>query len=142
MSLIILDLDGTISDDHWRRNRVDHSLPDPYKPYNDLMEHDTLINRHLFEDCGHDIAIFTARPENYRMRTMNWLMQHFVPINFLFMRPVYDKSPSPVLKLNFLHLLKEIARRDVVAAYDDREDVVKALASAGIPATLITERRS
>lgn len=143
--IAIFDLDGCLFDDRHRR----HMLPafgetNPnFDSYHEACVFDPPINEHFLRDharAGHFILFITARPEQYRYVTTELLQRHFGPLeNFaLLMRPNDDHTPSPKLKvalfehaaLNASMLANPWAQ--VVAAYDDREDVLAAYEAAGV----------
>lgn len=137
MKVVILDLDGTISNDSRRLPLIDHSAPDPWRNYHEHCHEDPLINEHLL-DTQHAIAIFTARPKYTMDQTRSWLAKNGVRFSWLYMREEGCLLPSKVLKKKFLdHLRIAHGVRDVVAAYDDREDVCQMFAREGIPTWLI-----
>lgn len=141
MRLIILDLDNCISDDEWRIPLIDWTQRDPirrYAKYHAAAPADECGNRHLFE--GRAAAVFTARPECYRAQTATWLREKGVPVRHLFMRPMRDHRPSRLLKMAQLARLLSAYRVTgppselIVAAYDDRADVVQMYREAGLNA--------
>ena len=133
---VILDLDGTISDDLWRLDFIDHSAEDPFTIYHSAGMLDNLINRHLFAECSHDIFILTARPLTAHDWTVSWLQRHCVPFVALRMRGPLDFRGSAVMKYQWALELQRNGY-EIVAAYDDRQDVIHAYRSLGIPAQLV-----
>lgn len=137
MKVRILDLDGTISDDRWRRWLIDHQAPtvdQMYHHYHIQLDQDEFCNRWTL-DCGNPIVIITARPEYLREKTVRWLERHNVKFQQLLMRPEGDHRPSPMLKLA---LIADNDLREIEYAFDDREDVIAAFRSIGIPCAQIT----
>ena len=139
MKIVIFDLDGCISDDRRRR----HLLPDNYaaraipltpadwEPYHEGLKFDQAINATLVLEAmakRYHIAFITARPEAYQGETLSWLEDKFGEIeNFtLLMRPLGNDMASPDLKVTLFDYEKGFEWSNVVAAYDDREDVLLA----------------
>lgn len=139
----IFDLDGTISDDRWRRHKVrwDKENPDArYLAYHRAGPDDEPINLHLVrEEFEKDrvIIFLTARPQWCWATTEAWLKKHLPDIPFqLFMRGENDHRPSTELKLA---KFKSWAKRvDIAIAYEDREDVAEVLRAEGFNVELVT----
>lgn len=137
--MIILDLDNCISNDQWRRQTIDLSLPipEPWDMYHALHFFDAPGNTWLIElvasgALGHCTAIFTARPEKHRGSTLEWLARAGIVSSMfsLHMRPDGDKRSSVELKRAMLRDLHNRSR--VLAAFDDRRDVLAMYAEEGI----------
>jgi hypothetical protein len=137
---ILVDLDNTIADDKWRLPHIKPKVQDAHDRYHDyhtLSAFDECCNRKLFEVRHTKTIVMTSRPETYKAMTREWLLRNDVPFAMLFMRPKYDLDPSPVLKKRFVNVLNTlygIQNKSIFAAYDDRQDVVDAYESIGIPA--------
>lgn len=137
---ILVDLDNTISDDRWRLDRIRHKDQDPESRYHDyhlLAAFDDCCNRKLFEVRNTKTIVMTSRPETYKAMTREWLLRNDVPLAMLFMRPKYNYDPSPKLKKSFVNVLNTlygVRNSQIFAAYDDRQDVIDAYESIGIPA--------
>lgn len=147
---VIVDLDGCLSDDRWRRHLLPPfgSAPDAYDEYHRLAAADSVVtsvvNDVLFD--AHDeygvqrsmILVVTSRPDrrDYRAKTLGWIRAMVTgDTEFdLLMRPAEDRSPSAALKMRLLNAyfmaMDGAAIRGwerVVSAYDDRLDVLEAL---------------
>lgn len=142
--IAVFDLDGTLSDDRWRRHLIDRSAADPWVKYHEMAGCDKLMNANLLEQhikSADRIVILTARPEKYRTMTLGWLHdmidERFGPTNLtLIMRPDRDKQSSPALKIKQLYA-QGFAAPDIGVAYDDREDVIEELAKWGVQKTVL-----
>jgi hypothetical protein len=69
--------------------------------------------------------------------TKEWLRRNKIPYEYLVMRNENDNRPSLDLKrtmLNWLPHIYGVPTEDIVAAYDDRPDVVDMYIRAGIKA--------
>lgn len=142
MSVIILDIDNCIADDSWRIPKINWQTDNPvwrYHDYHSLSGFDMAHNHDLYINTRSDIVIFTARPILYRAITEEWLKRHGVGYALLMMRDMEDHSHSVELKQKQLNALFEntsAKAADIVAAYDDRPDVVQMYRKFGIPAEI------
>lgn len=140
--VVVFDLDNCISHDAWRRVKIEPAMVSAfrrYHAYHSLCSHDRYGNRELVDkalDAGHSVFILTARPELYRPQTEFWLMRNGIPYVALLMRPERCTLSSAGLKRlmveGWLPEYGVVAARDVVAAYDDRPDVVAGWRAAGV----------
>lgn len=140
MTIIICDVDNVISDDSWRADFVRPGEADPwlrYHPYHQACCLDVAANLHLLTDPpGARVVLLTAMPEEYGGLREDWLARNRVPYSLILYRPPGDHRPSVVVKRERLLWLFEDPCwdiRDVVAAYDDRADVVEMFCELGLP---------
>lgn len=150
---VICDLDGCLSDDRWRRGLLpkDKAAPHAYDEYHRGIPFDELVEevRSIVQYCACDdngeqrsmVLLVTARPDidGIRDATIKWLNQKFTinsrlrTFDFcLLMRPEGCLLHSPELKMSLLndyfngvHENAAIGWSKVVAAFDDRMDVLK-----------------
>lgn len=141
MSCIILDLDNCIADDAWRIPKINWQKENPldrYHDYHSLSGFDELGNEDILARHALDeIIIFTARPVVYHAVTEEWLRRKGVDYDYLVMRNLNDHRHSLELKRTMLRWLPDvydIPLESIVAAYDDRPDVVAMYKAEGIPA--------
>lgn len=143
MSCIIIDLDNTIADDEWRIPRIKWEENDifwRYHDYHSLAGFDAIGNGRIIDMAmyeGHDIVVFTARPEMYRAMTECWLQKKAVPFSLMLMRPDNLHCHSSELKevqLKALMRQHGYKHEQIVRAYDDREDVIAMYDRNGIKA--------
>lgn len=141
MKYIIVDLDNCIANDAWRIPRINWQKSNPmdrYHDYHSLSAWDELGNTDIFaEHPGARVIVFTARPVLYAAITQEWLKRKNIQYDYLVMRNNNDHRPSLELKRTMLGWLPEIYKvplSDVVAAYDDRQDVVDMFSAKGIAA--------
>lgn len=138
--MIILDLDGCISNDAWRIPSINWQKQDPndrYHDYHSLAPWDELGNRDLIDGHDDQITILTARPVSFRAATVEWLKRNDVPFRHLIMRNIDDHRPSVKLKETQLAWLRShygVPFTFIKAAYDDRPEVVEMYRSKGINA--------
>ena len=158
---IIYDLDGTISDDAWRRQKFLSFKPtsSSWEAYFSHCGQDNLINPHLI-DFDHDIVIFTGRPTTTRSLTIGWLrkvgilpplrwenMDSLTPDDYgkysrvmLFMRESSDFRPNWEVKKDLLeNFITNEPHTEIIMAYDDDPAVIKMYKGQGIPCQLITK---
>lgn len=125
---IILDLDGCISDDHWRHPFINKTHPDPrerWRRYHEHLIYDAFRNRELVFGHSHRIVVITSRHEMYRALTHSWFQQYDIQVEDMLMRADEDFRPSLRIKEELLdRLLCDISRDQIVCAYDDRPDIV------------------
>ena len=147
--LYIFDLDGTLALIEHRRHLVERERDkqdwagfyaacvddDPNQPVIDTMER--------LRRAGADVWIFSGRSDEVRMQTVDWLCRHtsFMHSDFdsafgtqdvLTMRAEGDYTPDDVLKRQWLDGMLVDDRRRLVAAFDDRDRVVKMWRDAGV----------
>lgn len=137
---IILDLDNCIANDGWRIPHIHWDTQDPVKRYHDyhsLAPWDNVGNEDLWTDQPHAIIILTSRPETWRVQTEEWLRRNEIKHEVLLMRAENEYDPSWVVKQNQvldLMMLGYKIPQDIIAAFDDRPEVVAMYKSIGIPA--------
>lgn len=132
--VVICDIDGTVSDDRWRRTLLDrrllptyHALAPEDEPVEDVVESVT----RCADYNRAELYFITGRPENYREATAAWLHRFFGSVPFcLLMRPENDERSSPDLKAALLR--GHVNAADVVGAFEDRADVLDAYLREGV----------
>jgi hypothetical protein len=139
--VIILDLDNCISDDLWRIKHIDWSTDNMtarYHDYHSLAPFDDVANQHLWAGTACEIAVFTARPMMFMAAAEEWLHRQRIDYFALMMRPTDYHLPSDELKFDQLKQLLNsgIDRRDIMAAYDDRPEVVRMYRRNGVAGEL------
>lgn len=138
---IIIDLDNCIADDSWRIPKINWQKSNPmerYHEYHSLSGFDKAGNLDIFEE-NPDAAgiVFTARPVHYHAITEEWLKRNRIPFEYIVMRNNQDHRHSLELKRTMLMWMPEvygIPLDSIVAAYDDRADVVEMYKTYGIAA--------
>lgn len=131
MKYAIIDLDNCIADDSWRIRHINWQKSNPmerYHDYHSLSGFDELCNRDIVDQIGVSNIIFTARPTMYRAITEEWLRRNGVQYKYIIMRNNNDHQHSAALKRQMFYWLPglyDVAWTDIVAAYDDRPDVVE-----------------
>lgn len=134
--VVIFDLDSCISDDHWRLPLIDMSLEkdERYKLYHQQCGHDKLANVEAINAYpSHRVVIITARPYDFYFETFTWLANNKIYPHALLMRQPDDTRTTVECKLEALTTLLtdwryDITDEDIAAYYDDRTDVLVAVA--------------
>jgi hypothetical protein len=143
---VLVDIDHTLSA-AWHRDHMIgvetwdayHSASIQDKPIHDVM---MLINS--LHCQGWMIIGLTARPEKWRRLTMDWLVNHFIKMDELLMRPDEAYHPAPEIKVQ---LAQERFPGDelinkVAFLIEDREDVCEAFHALGITTLQVKGRQS
>jgi acid phosphatase class B len=137
---IIFDLDGTLTDarpfdylldqapklwDEWNRKTFEHEI------WRGL---EAMYRIHYI--AGDHIYIITARADNCRLYTENWLRKHDLGHlhHGLYMRAAGDKRPDFIIKEEIIHFLKRQGGIFFDQAYDDRMEVIEMYKRNGINA--------
>jgi hypothetical protein len=143
MNTIILDIDNCISNDGWRIRYIDWDLKHDarWQRYHERAGYDFPKNRHLVrEKHPTEFVLFlTGRPESQREYTERWLEKNYLPKGReykLMMRRERDVGIGSV-ELKRRMLLVGVLITDVVAAYDDRADIIEMYKEYGINATVL-----
>ncbi|MFW6230253.1 MAG: 5' nucleotidase, NT5C type [Bacillota bacterium] len=110
------DLPDTVIEDFLAKNKekIFSSVP----PYQEAIDFLTKL-----KNKGHKIILITARHEDYRDITQNWLNKNNIPYDRLY----HDEDKAPLALNENLKLF-----------VDDHKDNVREIKSAGIPALLFT----
>lgn len=138
---VVFDLDGTLANDTHRRNLIVRDVDNPkdYEAYHsrcayDEPNHPVVEVARMVLERGHDVEIWTARPEKYRPETDRWLQEVFGAtyrcILETKMRPDGDSRSSNDLKGQWLDECKPHLP-DIV--FDDRAKCVNFYRNRGIP---------
>lgn len=127
----IIDLDGCITDDRWRRQFIDPENPDPFLRFHEYHKSchlDDIANRH--EIVEPLFIILTARPTDYAPQTQMWLRNHYLTPFHIVYRNHYDYNPAVVVKERMLRGLFDVNTynihpEEIVLAIDDRDEVIE-----------------
>lgn len=134
MSIILVDIDHTISNAFWRDGMIGVSPWDDYhlasqkdKPFKKAIK---LINS-LYNQ-GYTIIGLTGRPEKFRSLTMDWLIDEEVDLEEILMRydDVFLKNAEMKIKLVEDRFKKNY--KDIHFLIDDNEDTCIAFQNIGI----------
>lgn len=126
--MIIIDVDGCISNDQHRMAAIEWNESDPvkrYDLYHMLSITDQPGNLHVLEGVlPVDIIVLTAMPERYRKLREVWFMTHRIRYSIMLMRADDDHSPSEKLKLKMIDFMVDewgFNLNSITAAYDDKQ---------------------
>lgn len=144
--LYIFDLDGTLAlidhrrhivedpsrdDSKWRRFHDACDRDEPNEPVIRVME-----SLRRFSD----VWIFSGRSDEVAAKTISWLSKHtsftrweLLRGNALTMRQAGDYTPDDRLKKQWLDAMLVDDRQRLVAAFDDRDRVVRMWRDNGVP---------
>jgi hypothetical protein len=150
-NIAIFDIDGCIADDVWRRERIPESANSSleYDFYHSgcnsdvpLYEGATFLRWHIAN--GDFIVFCTARPFKVAEKTVNWIKEHFdiSPVSefMILMRKDDDNRSALDVKsemVGWIRTYEKESGRKIIAAYDDRQDIVAMYGSSGIDAWLL-----
>lgn len=152
--IAIFNLDGCVSDDRWRRARVPEgaSHPDDFKAYHDGAVDDPpltygagILANHI---ANGDFIVFTTGRDTSRANdTAIWIRKlfHIHPHEdfIILMRQEGDHRAVVDLKADYAqYLIKSFCpetKKEVIAAYDNRRDVVEMYRRSGFDSTILNE---
>lgn len=148
MKVAIFDIDNCIAADAWRANLIDFNNPDidaRYHAYHLKLSEDKFENQAVFYHWASSadlVAFITSRPERYRKETQAWLNKNIDGLVHaaqfvMLMRADNDKRRSVEVKADLLRVLRHKFPEfnfptDVIAAFDDRKDVIDMYRKCGI----------
>lgn len=127
-NIVVVDIDGTVADVTHRLKYVKQD-PKDWKSFFSQMSFDTprmdVYNKASDLAVANDaeIVFVSARPEDYRDKTQDWLYEHGMDYMHLLMRPRNDKRPDTEVKQNIYN--KFLANYNVIKVFDDRPSVVR-----------------
>ena len=123
---VVTDIDGTLA--HMKnRNPYDESRvgEDEY----DEVVAAAVIG--VISKLDAESIVVSGRSDKCREQTEDWLVNHGFPYNHLFMRKHGDTRPDYVVK-NEIYDASIIPYNDILAVFDDRDQVVRHLRARGI----------
>ncbi len=99
---VVFDLDGTLSDDRHRLDRINDSWDDYHARCTFDKPYQSAINLARMYGEKTDVVICTGRPEAFYAYTEDWLANQGVfPVEIL-MRPKWNSMPTTTMKLGLL----------------------------------------
>jgi len=125
-NIVACDIDHTLSDAWWRDGMIGVKTWDEYHDAqsDDFPIKETIELLKALDKSGYLIVGLTARPEKWRSQTNKWLMDNYVPMVHLLMRPEGDHRTSPLVKLDLLSSYCDLSQ--VAFILEDRADVASA----------------
>lgn len=133
--IIVCDIDGTIADGS---HRVHHlkTTPKDWKKYFSLLHLDSPIVDVISDvttdshELGAHVILVSARPEDYREETIEWLNKHDVTYDALVMRRSGDSRDDDIVKEEIYN--KYLKQYNILKVYDDRPRVIRMWKSKGL----------
>lgn len=130
--VVVFDIDGTLTDEHHRKQYRDAKDWDTYfskcdedSPIEHVME---LVRE--YKAKGYEIWLMTGRVETCKEKTIAYMEKHNVPYDRLKMRSKGVMLPDYVLKPAWIG--KYIGKERVEVIYDDREKVIEGFRKKGL----------
>lgn len=152
-NVVVCDLDGTLADIEKRRHFVQGEKK--WKEFFEAIPTDTLRSEVLAQvkkvalENDAKIILVSARPENYRRITTEWLVSNGIclverpghgvwnvdpkdrmPYELLIMRNSNDTRPDTEVKSEIVD--KYLSKLNIVAWFDDRPSVIRTIREKGI----------
>lgn len=131
---IVSDMDNTLSDAAHREHLLDKSKGKPnWKAFFDAMDKDSCNSwaRSILNSSPYLSVIVSARPDDYRKITEDWLFTHTVVIHDLYMRARGDYRKDDIVKEQILDF-ELLTRYNILFWLDDRKQVIDKIRSRGI----------
>lgn len=136
MKTVIFDLDGTLADIEHRLHFIQGSVKDWDGFYaaciGDAPKPDIIELIQMCEDAGHRIIISSGRSEDVRKETEDWLFEHDISYDELFMRPNKCYTPDQALKKAWLDQGVFGPKDDILFVVEDRDRMVKMWRDQGL----------
>lgn len=134
--LVLFDIDGTLADIEHRRHYVQCNKPDWgkfFKHMGDDAPNAPVVGLYnALKASGHyDLVIVSARPDDNRKITEQWLVWNGIEFDLLIMRPKGDFRPDTDIKKEILDQLHSEGR-EIAFVVDDRDCVVDMWRENGI----------
>ena len=137
--LVVFDVDGTLADISHRVHFLDNREWDAFFLACSLDEpiHEGLTALLSFYNAGHEIELWTGRPERVRDLTEKWLKLHAWPVRdwTLRMRRDGDRRPDTEVKPEYL---EQCARRPFLI-FEDRASMVREWRKRGLTVYQVAE---
>jgi phosphoglycolate phosphatase-like HAD superfamily hydrolase len=137
---VIFDMDGTLCD----TSSIEHLVKGPDKDYPAFhaasatcpANGDVVEAAKAQHDQGRAVLVVTSREFIWRDMTLDWLVEQGVPHDALYMRIVGDYRKDVLVKTD---ILAQIAADGftVLAAWDDKSDIVDLWREHGIEVTVV-----
>ena len=146
---VIFDLDGTLADDRHRHCFLDDPDPD-WDSYYDACGDDAPIwpgleTADALIRAGHDVKIWTARPDDIRDKTLKWLGEvsfklgsdlAAVPLRMR-MANEFGADGLALKRYWLLDARRRGVKPDLV--FEDRAEIVEMFRAAGVPCFQVSE---
>lgn len=133
---ILFDIDGTLANVEHRRPILEKD-PHNWKDFFAVMGEDTPnkpvveLYQLIWHSPQYECIIVSARPEQYRQLTEQWLTWNNIEFDQLLMRPDNDQRPDHLIKEEMLKTLQSEGKK-IAFVVDDRKSVVEMWRRNGI----------
>lgn len=138
----IVDIDGTIANTEHRIHYITNGHKDwdgwHSNAHKDEPIEEIISILDMAAAAGIKIVLCTARDEKCRQDTVDWLLEHDVPYDALFMRRKGDRRDDDIIKFELLDKIRD-AGYDPILVLEDRERVVKMWRRAGLRCLQVSE---
>ena len=137
MKTVIVDLDGTLADNSDRQHWVAGNRKNWPRFFeeitNDKIVYPVLELIKIFHSCGFKIVVVTGRPEEYRDKTVKWMIENNIDdfISCYFFRNSRDFREDQIVKRDILSDIRR-AGFDPKFAIEDRIIVSEMWKSEGL----------
>lgn len=134
MKAIIFDIDSTLANNQHRQHFLEGKKD--WKSFLEESKNDTayknvvLLNQMLSQEAT--IMMVTGRSEEYREMTEQWLKEHKIVCDRLYMRQEGDLRPDYVIKKEILKNKIDQETYNIVAVFEDNLDCIDMWRSMGL----------
>jgi predicted kinase len=124
--IVLCDIDGTIASGEDRASKYLSGEKKDWDGYYSELHFDKPIEsvvravRFLKEE--HTVCLVSARPDTYQWETIEWLANHDIPWDWLFMRAGSDRREDSVVKKE---ILDKMPKHRIDLVLDDRPRVIR-----------------
>lgn len=139
----LFDIDGTIADCSHRIHHITEKTPKDWKTFFAACHLDkpiyhviTLVTDLI--NARAEIVFVSGRSDQCRLETKEWLERFGLPSGPLYMRKEGDHRDDDIIKIELLAQLRADGFEPIMA-FDDRNRVVAAWRSAGVPCAQVAE---
>ncbi len=132
---VIFDIDGTLADNIQRQKilkKDKHNWKEFFSNMGDDIPHEKVLElyRVIRNSGSYKMIIVTARPEEYKTITEQWLLWNGIEYDALYMRSSNDYRSDALVKSELLKKIQQTLSISFV--FDDRSSVVKMWREAGL----------
>lgn len=132
---VLVDLDGTLVD----VSKIRHIVQGPKRDFDAFHRAsvdcppvpETLLLIENYRKLGNLIVVVSSRSNKFRSLTNMWLALHSIEVDLVLMRKEHDARQDILVKTEMFEHLKD--RYELVAAIDDRQDLLENWGSLGVP---------
>ncbi len=135
---VIFDIDGTLSSSKWREWLVLLEKPKWKQfftgiPFDPVIPEIAALTTSLRKDTK--IFLITARPDAYRIPTVDWLTKYGIQYNGLLMRRNDDHRPADVVKAEIFERQLGMLPTEWIHVFEDNFSCIEMWMSLGLSVT-------